>query len=229
VLGSSVNAGSLPNGALVLFTGNNLAVMGDTCRRVLTCRLDARVEHPSRRAFAFDPVQFVKARRPRLVRAGLTLLRGYLSSGAAPKGRPLGSFEAWDVLVRQTVCWLADTQSAVELGDPNATSEAADAVDETKGQLAEVLSAWSDAFGAAPVTAQAAVSFCEPLDFCDNDGPGAALRQAFDGLKRHQHEAITAKRLGKWLSANRDKVAGNRRFESFKDRKDVTLWLAAPV
>lgn len=224
VLGSSVNAGSLPNGALVLFTGNNIEIMGDTCRRVLTCRLDARVEHPSRRAFAFDPVQFVKARRPHLVRAGLTLLRGYLSSGAAPKGRPLGSFEAWDALVRQTVCWLADTQSAVELGDPNATSEAADAVDETKGQLAEVLSAWSDAFGAEPVTAQAALTFCEPSDFGDNDGPGAALRQAFEALKRHQHDVVTAVKLGKWLNANRDKVAGNRRFEGFKDRDKVTQW-----
>ncbi len=229
VLGSSVNAGSLPNGALVLFTGNNIAVMGDTCRRVLTCRLDARVEHPSRRAFAFDPVQFVKARRPRLVRAALTLLRGYLTSGAAPKGRPLGSFEAWDALVRQTVCWLADTQSDVELSDPNVTAEAADAVDESKGQLAEVLSAWSAVFGDKPLTAQAAIEAVESMDFDSNNGGGAALRQAFAGLQRRPHDTITAVRLGQWLRANKDKVAGNRRFEGFPNRDKVTQWLVVAV
>lgn len=230
VLGSSVNAGCLPNGALMLFTGNNIDLMGDTCRRVLTCRLDARVEHPSRRAFGFDPVQFVKARRPGLVRAALTLMRGYLTSSAAPKGRPLGSFEVWDALVRQTVCWLADIQPAVELGDPNATSEAAEGEDEGKGQLAELLRAWADAFKDTPITAQAALEFCQQADFCARDDPVSlrkiALSQAFDALKRHPREVLTAKRLGQYLKANKDKPAGSRRFEGYKDRTDTMRWFA---
>lgn len=228
VLGSSINAGSLPNGALMLFTGNNIELMGDTCRRVLTCRLDARVEHPSRRAFAFDPVQFIKARRPRLVRCALTLMRGYLASGATPKGRPLGSFEAWDSMVRQTVCWMADTLPAFELGDPNVTSDAAEGSEEGKSHLTELLRVWSEAFGEQPVTAQAVLEFAQANEFDASDSATAARRaalaQALEPLKRHPREVLSAPRLGRYLKAHKDKVAQNRRFEGFKGRTDTILW-----
>lgn len=229
ILGSSVNQPSLPNGALMLFTGNNLALMGDTCRRVLTCRLDARVEHPSRRSFAFDPVQFVRARRPHLVRAALTLLRAYKTSNAVPKGRPLGSFEDWDALVRQTVCWLADTQSDFELSDPNATADDSDAVDEGKGQLAEVLTAWRDAFRDQPMTAAGALEFVSGANEMMPTKAGEALGRALQGLARHPRDTITPKRLGLWLRTNKDRVANGCRFESFIDRNKVSQWLVSPV
>jgi hypothetical protein len=229
ILGSSVNQPSLPNGALMLFTGNNISLMGDTCRRVLTCRLDARVEHPSRRSFAFDPEQFVRARRPRLVHAALTLLRGYQAAGAEPKGRPLGSFEAWDALVRQTVCWLADTQSEFELGDPNVTTERSDIADDGKGQLAAVLTAWRDAFGDEPRTAAQALDFAQGGDDFVTSGTSVALSKAVQGLARHASDTITAKRLGQWLKANKDKVACDCRFEGFVDRVGVTQWVARAI
>ena len=229
ILGSSVNQPSLPNGALMLFTGNNIALMGDTCRRVLTCRLDARVEHPSRRSFAFDPVQFVRARRPHLVRAALTLLRAFKVADATPKGRPLGSFEDWDALVRQTVCWLADTQSAFELGDPNATADASDAADEGKSQLAEVMTAWREAFGDQPRTAAEALEDAEGGDGMAPTEAGEALRRVLQSLKRNPHDSISAVRLGQWLKANRNKVVENYRFESFTDRNKVHQWRVAPV
>jgi len=229
ILGSSENQPSLPNGALMLFTGNNLSLMGDTCRRVLTCRLDARVEHPSRRSFAFDPEQFVRARRPRLVRAALTLLRGYKTSGAAPVGRPLGSFEAWDALVRQTVCWLAGTQSEFELGDPNITTERSDVADDGKAQLAEMLGAWGAAFGATPQSAAQALAFVQNDDDFIPGSKATTLRGAIRSLGRHSRDEITAKRLGQWLKANKDKVAADCRFEGFIDRVGVTQWLVRPA
>ncbi len=228
ILGSSENQPRLPNGALMLFTGNNVSLMGDTCRRVLTCRLDARVEHPSRRSFAFDPEQFVRARRPRLVRAALTLLRGYKASGAVPKGRPLGSFEAWDALVRQTVCWLAETQSEFELGDPNVTTERSEVADDGKGQLAEMLTAWGAAFGGTPQSAAQALAFAHGDDFTPGS-EATTLRDAVRSLARHPRDEMTPKRLGMWLKASKDKVAADCRFEGFIDRNGVTQWFVQAV
>lgn len=233
ILQTSVNAGNLPNGALMLFTGNNIELMGDTCRRVLTCRLDARAEHPHRRAFGFDPVQFVKARRGPLVRAALTLIRGYLSSGVPRRGRPLGSFEAWDALVRQTVCWLADKHPQFGLDDPNITSEAAEGSDDSKGHLEEILRAWFGVFGFEPVSAQAALDAA--FTFGDGQFSGGAdpkrdaMAQALDLLKRHPRDSVTAVRLGKYLKTQKHRIAGNLRFEGTKARNGSMQWFVRAV
>ena len=44
----------LPTNVLVLASGNNLSLASDTARRAVVCRLDARVQGPDTRAFAFD-------------------------------------------------------------------------------------------------------------------------------------------------------------------------------
>ena len=227
VLGSSVTQSALPNGALVLFTGNNIAVEKDSCRRVPICRLDARVEHPSRRSFAFDPEQFVRARRARLVSAALTLLRGWCESGAEPRPKPLGSFEQWDALVRQTVCWLGDIQTEFELADPNLTTERTDAADEGKAQLRAVLRAWRDAFGAKPVTAAHALGFAQGDDTASFSEQAGCLREAIGALARHPKDDVNPLRLGQWLGKHRDRVVAGLRFEGFLDRNGVSFWFVA--
>lgn len=227
VLGSSVAQSALPNGALVLFTGNNIVVEKDSCRRVPICRLDARVEHPSRRSFAFDPEQFVRARRARLVGAALTLVRGWCESGAEPKPKPLGSFEAWDSLIRQTVCWLGDIQTEFELADPNLTTERTDAADDSKVQLRDVLRAWREAFGYVPVTASGALSFAQGDDTASINEKADCLRVALAALARHPRDEMNPVRLGQWLKQQRERVVAGLRFEGFLDRKETSLWFVA--
>jgi len=227
VLGVSTIQTAMPNGALVLFSGNNLTLMGDTCRRVLTCRLDARVEHPSRRSFPFHPEQYVRARRLELVRAALTVLRGFVSAGATLKGRPLGSFEAWDALVRQCVCWLADTRPELGLADPNATTETHTAADDGREVLSGVLLAWRGVYGDSLATAADVIERVFPAGWAPLNGAESALQSAIGAIARHPREAISARRLGNWLRMHRDRLAGNYRFESVRDRDGVAEWFVA--
>jgi len=93
----------------VLFvSGNNLVLGEDTMRRVLIARLESAMENPEERTTfahpsADDPrdlFQWVRDERPRLVAAGLTVLRSYTSHGRPDVGcRRWGTFEAWSSLI----------------------------------------------------------------------------------------------------------------------------------
>lgn len=108
---------SVPSNALIIVSGNNLTLMGDLPRRFLICRIDPKVEVPHARSFDFDPEQIAMQYRQELVAAAITLMRAYWVSKPETRigvGR-MASFEAWDDLVRQTVCWLAQLQQAGSL------------------------------------------------------------------------------------------------------------------
>jgi hypothetical protein len=92
---------------LVLATGNNVAVCGDLARRILTITLDAGEERPDQRTFAFNPLDIVKDNLLEFRVAALTILRGYLSAKKKQLAEGgMGSFEDWERLVRQAVCWV---------------------------------------------------------------------------------------------------------------------------
>jgi hypothetical protein len=103
---------SVPSNALVIVSGNNLTLMGDLPRRFMICRIDPKVEVPHARSFKFDPEQLAMQYRQELVAAAVTLMRAYWASNHDKRigaGR-MASFEVWDDLVRQTICWLAQLQ-----------------------------------------------------------------------------------------------------------------------
>lgn len=95
---------------ILLASGNNFHVKGDTFRRVLKATIETAEENPeTRTGFKHHPLlPWVLQERPRLVRAALTMLRAYVlavASGAyKPEGiQPMGGFEAWTDLVAQTI------------------------------------------------------------------------------------------------------------------------------
>jgi Bifunctional DNA primase/polymerase, N-terminal len=101
VLGKS-EVPTLPWRALVLATGNNFTLAGDTVRRALVSRLESSLENPEGRSdFRHRDLRaWVRANRSPLVVAGLTLLRAYVVAGRPDMGRPTwGSFEAWSALI----------------------------------------------------------------------------------------------------------------------------------
>src|SRR3546814_17995900 len=67
-----------------MLSGNNIELAGDMPRRVLTARIDPKMEQAFTRQFDLDPLAFVAENRQRLAVAALTIIRGYLSS-AAPR------------------------------------------------------------------------------------------------------------------------------------------------
>lgn len=108
----------VPNGATVLLSGNNLTLKGELPRRVFVCRIDPKIELPHQRTFDFDPEQVGMQFRQELVASALTLIRAFLArpdDSARPAPGRFASFEKWDDVVRQTVCWLGDLQAANQI------------------------------------------------------------------------------------------------------------------
>ncbi len=87
-------------------SGNNIEIVGDTTRRTLRSRLDSTTETPEDREGWRHPdlLGWVRAERPRLVAAALTLLRAHAVAGR-PMGtvKPWGSFESWSRIVAAAI------------------------------------------------------------------------------------------------------------------------------
>lgn len=92
--------------ALIMATGNNLTLFGETARRVLMARLEPIEENPERRTrFKHnDLLAYVRAQRPRLVAAALVILRAYYRAGCPDMGcTRWGSFEEWSRLIPNAI------------------------------------------------------------------------------------------------------------------------------
>lgn len=91
--------------ALVMATGSNLELRGDTARRMLISRLESPLENPEERdekEFAHpDLLGWIARERVRLVRAGLTVLRAWVCAGRPRMGIKTwgGGFEAWSSII----------------------------------------------------------------------------------------------------------------------------------
>jgi putative DNA primase/helicase len=107
VLGKSERV-QLPNKVTFVATGNNMQIKGDLARRALRCCLDPAEERPEERGGFRHPnlLKWVRAQRPELVVAALTLVRAYVVAGKPDMALPaFGSFEAWAELVRAPLVW----------------------------------------------------------------------------------------------------------------------------
>jgi hypothetical protein len=91
ILGKSQNVRVEARGTSLFATGNNVVLVGDICRRVITATLDARQECPELREFKGDPVAKVLDNRGEYIAAGLTICRAYIVAGdrTARAGWPL--------------------------------------------------------------------------------------------------------------------------------------------
>jgi hypothetical protein len=185
----------LPSTALVIATGNNLTFAGDMSRRAVVCRLDAKVERPDEREFDWEPCAETLRDRAELVVAGMTVLRAYIVAGQPERLKPMGSFEEWG-WIRSALVWLGRA-------DPAATRDAVLGSDPRKEALRGLMELWAHVFGTRCVTV---------ADIAAREAPGAhELRQAFEDEACSGRD-FNAKRVGRWLLRNRDRVVGGRSF-----------------
>lgn len=153
VLGRSESL-SIPNRALLLLTGNNLCPAGDLPRRIIAIRIDPGTDAPFARQFDLDPLDYVLHHRLELACAALVLMRGWLSSGAPRAAGRMASFEAWDDLVRQTVCWIGAEIAPSAFGDPLDLVRRAQGSDPEQESLFALLEALEGAFASGWFTAR---------------------------------------------------------------------------
>lgn len=92
--------------AVILASGNNVMLSGDTSRRVVVSRLESPLENPEARTdYRHENlVDYALANRPKLVSAALTVLRAYTAKGCPDAGcARWGSFEAWSRLIPHAI------------------------------------------------------------------------------------------------------------------------------
>ena len=253
ILGKS-SSGTVPTNALILMSGNNITLKGDLPRRVLKCRIDPKTETPHQRSFDFDPAAMVRDHRQQIVAAALTLIHGYFTLG---KGTALGngraaSFENWDGVIRQTVCWLADLQkrgmlptghtadglTCPRLVDPLDAIADAVAVDPGLLQLGRLLDAWSSTIGTGYANASKmtvkelvkAYGYFKPATPGESDPDCPTLADVFAeiaGIPRTSE--INNKKLGTYFAAHADRVLHGRAMRQGKPYQGAATWWVEDV
>jgi hypothetical protein len=206
ILGKSENK-RIENAVTVYANGNNLRLVGDIVRRAVRCRLDAGLERPELRRFNRNPLKAVLADRGKYIHAALTIVRAYQIAGYPDSLPSLASFEDWSLLVRSSLVWLG-------LEDPLVSMAQAREDDPTRLNLQAVVTAWREVIGTGvQLTAgdlkKRAGERGEAAVVLDRALRNVAL--ARDGSE------IDAKRLGFWLSRNKDRVVDGCRILSKRD------------
>jgi hypothetical protein len=123
----------LPIRAVWLGTGNNVTLTTDLNRRTVRVRMDARMERPWLRAeggFSHPNLEeWVRAERPRIVHACLTLAMAWVARGLPHGAVTIGGYEAWSRVlgglleVAEIPGFLANTQVRYEEADVEAADE----------------------------------------------------------------------------------------------------------
>jgi hypothetical protein len=139
ILGKSERVRVEPRGTTVFCTGNNIIIVGDLYRRVITAMLDPQLERPELREFNGNPVAKILAKRGSYIAACLTICRAYIVAGRPNKAKRLASYEGWSDTVRSALMWLGKA-------DPVISIEAARADDPELNELRELLEAWAEVF-----------------------------------------------------------------------------------
>jgi len=188
-------------------TANNALLNGDTTRRTLHIRLESPEEQPEHRTTAQfrhpNIVAHVRAHRPALVHAALTILRAYVVAGR-PDMRlsTWGSFEAWSVLVRNARVW----SGAPDPGDTR--KELREQADSDSAALEQLVAGWADV--AAIFDGECTVA--QALSELGKSAAGLPLLRAAlaelvptkDGRPPPPH------RVGKTLQKFRNRIVGGR-------------------
>lgn len=110
VLGSSETR-TMPWTAIILFSGNNMAMSDDVAQRVLCSRLESERDDPrSRPSKEFRHARlldWIREHRAKLIRACLVVLRAFIVAESKSKSDAgsWGSFEAWSALVPSAILY----------------------------------------------------------------------------------------------------------------------------
>ncbi len=224
ILGESTTQ-ELPNKALFLITGNNLVLTGDTHRRVLVVRMDAQQEQPFTREFAFNPQDDVIQNRQQMVVAALTIVRAFITAGR-PKSAPgrIASFELWDDLVRQPLCWLRKfAADSVRLDlpvfdDPAMSITRSESENPDQAKLSAMLNTWFEAFGSTPTTVASVIK--QTNDYAPTS---VMLKDAADEIAG-QRGVINSRILGRWIERHAEQRSGGLRFVKAGKAHGVVRW-----
>lgn len=227
---------TLPWRALIMGTGNNMSVYGDTSRRVLMARLEPKEESPEHRTkFTHaDLLGWIRTQRPRLVSAALLLLRAYVRAGRPDMGcARWGSFEEWSRLIPHAIVFAgganpmgARPESDEEVDvETQALSCLLEQLPTLRNKLLELGEGIPDGISARLII-HALYGRLPPLEGVD------ALRGAIEVLCRQRNSRpgnIDATVLGYKLRSMRSRVVGGKKLIAKNGPNHTTIWDVIPL
>ncbi|HWA23174.1 MAG TPA: PriCT-2 domain-containing protein [Caulobacterales bacterium] len=202
---------TLSTNVTVLFTGNNLEIVGDLVERTLICRLQPMTDRPSERKFDWSFEGECRDNRAQLVTDALTIMRAYLTSGDK-LGLTGTRFDEWDRFVRQPLAWLGegDVLAKIELLRQVATAE------DTDGQfLAKLMDAWWEEFADKRVRLN---------DIKDDSNTGALLELLHSRFASGDFDGFNKLSAAKFLAKHKGRIISGKFFSQKIDRNSVATW-----
>jgi putative DNA primase/helicase len=208
ILGKSQNV-EVPAMAMLTATGNNLSIKGDMTRRALLCYLDAGLERPETRAFTNDLRKLAIDNRGAYVAAAITMVVARQKAGYQLDKPPLGSFEQWSFMVRDTLEWLNQE-------DPVETMERIRDEDPALEALGNVMEQVWLLFGDEPKTAGEIAN--------GNSRDELSYKEAILTVAGIGGDKISSFRLGKWLGKAVGRPHQGKKFVKHGTRAGAVLW-----
>jgi len=221
ILGQSTRVTIEARATTMFCTGNNVVILGDLTRRVVTIVLDPQMESPETREFKANPVSMVLANRGAYIGAALTICRAYIVAGSPGRAKRLASFEGWSDIVRSSLVWLGE-QDVVD------SIEVARSEDPERADLNEMLSSWGDVLG---VGYRSRLPLAKVITIINEQCLGEAkwprLSAAIQTVASRGRELANAKRLAFWLRSRKGRVVGSLRFlnDADQNRRQVHWWV----
>jgi hypothetical protein len=234
--------GEAPLNTVFFASGNNMVFHGDTARRVIPIDLDPKEENPElRTGFTHADLEgYVAERRPVLVHACLTIMRGFFAAQEALKSLPaFGSFEVWSSVIRQALVW-------VGLPDPCKTRTNIEATSDPMYEKHDVvLATWQRCYDAeigkldCALTPRTLASIKQDIETRATGGVKDAqgrpqppnkwdeFKEALGALDdRYDGHKLNTERLGKVFRSLQRRVINDRRLvpDPKKDRRGVVQW-----
>ena len=217
VLGVSKNA-TVSTRSVFLSSGNNVGPVRDMARRVITIRLDPKVENPALREFSDSPAATLQRRRGEFVSHALTIIRAYRVAGSPLAScTGFGGYDDWATLVRHPLLWLG-------IADPVANVVEQLAADPDREELGRLLTAWRKVFGAGAAHVADAVEKTHPGVY----GGSTELFEVCMELAEERGQ-INRRRLGKWIARHAGRIVGNLRFEKGASKSYSQKWQVVEV
>jgi hypothetical protein len=201
-------------------TGNNVAVLGDTVRRVCHILLQSLLEKPELRQGFRHPhlLSWVARNRPRLLAAALTILRGYFVAGCPEMNlKAWGSFEGWSAVVRSAVVW-------AEMPDPGETRFVLEDGDSETRMMSALLTLWPQMeaalgkTGTGLIAAEVMAIYAQPPE----SAPAwhMELKDVLEGLLGQPD----SQKLGYKLRSYRSRVLDGRCLQDLGESHKVKRW-----
>lgn len=209
--------------AFIMFSGNNMSMVDDIAQRLMVSRLESPREDPRARPSATfyhpDLLDAIKARRPKLVRACLVILRAFFAARDeglnVPNCGSRGSFEAWAKIVPPALRWA---------GGPNiieAFPEAGRGGDEEAEAHSTLLRWWQAGWNGQRASAILDLLFRGEKEEREGGAPDglSEARAAVRALTKTREGAHpSAQTFGIKLYSLRGKIRDGRRIDATKDK-----------